>query len=81
MDSRSAIASVDAAMADHGLRPEVGGRSIEVVLWTDGVDRDYARLTTASAPSLSPPHDCLAHLRAAWVADLDGNPIQLVQRR
>jgi catechol 2,3-dioxygenase-like lactoylglutathione lyase family enzyme len=75
------IASVDTAIADHGLRPDLGGRPIEIVLWTDDADRDYARLTAAGAPSLSPPHDFLAHLRVAWVADPDGNPIQLVQRR
>ncbi len=75
------IASVDAASADHSLRPDLGGRPFEIVLWTDATDRDYARLTAAGAPSLSPPHDFLAHLRAAWVADPDGNPIQLVQRR
>jgi predicted enzyme related to lactoylglutathione lyase len=75
------FASVDAAIADHGLRPDLGGRPVEVVLWTDDTDRDYARLTAGGAPSLSPPHDFLATLRAAWVADPDGNPIQLVQRR
>ena len=76
------IASVDAAAADHGLSPELGGRPIEIVLWTDDVDRDHSRLTARGAPSLSPPHDFLASpLRAAWVADPDGNPIQLVQRR
>jgi uncharacterized glyoxalase superfamily protein PhnB len=75
------IASVDAAVADHGLRPELGGRPVEIVLWTDDTDRDYARLTAAGAPSLSPPHDFLASLRLAWVADPDGNPIQLAQHR
>lgn len=74
------IASVDAAVADHGLRPDLGGRPIEIVLWTDDTDRDYARLTTSGAPSLSPPHDFLTRLRVAWVADPDGNPIQLVQQ-
>ena len=76
------IASVDAAVADHGLRPDVGGRSVEIVLWSDNADCDYARLTAAGAPSLSPPHDFLADtLRSAWVADPDGNPVQLVQHR
>jgi hypothetical protein len=75
------IASVDAASADHGLSPDLGGRPVEIVLWTDATDRDYARLTAAGTPSLSPPHDFLADLRAAWVADPDGNPIQLVQHR
>lgn len=75
------IASAAAAVAHHGLSPDLGGRPVEIVLWTDDTDRDYARLTTAGAPSLSPPHDFLSDLRAAWVADPDGNPIQLVQRR
>jgi catechol 2,3-dioxygenase-like lactoylglutathione lyase family enzyme len=76
------IASAEAASADHGLTPELGGRPIEVVLWTDDVDRDLQRLTAHGVPTLSPPHDFLgAALRAAWVADPDGTPIQLVQRR
>jgi catechol 2,3-dioxygenase-like lactoylglutathione lyase family enzyme len=75
------IAAVAAAVADHGLRPDLGGRPAEIVLWTDDADRDHARLTAAGAPSLSEPHDFLGHLRLAWVADPDGNPIQLAQRR
>jgi catechol 2,3-dioxygenase-like lactoylglutathione lyase family enzyme len=76
------VASVDAAIADHGLSPDLGGRPIEIVFWTDDVDRDFARLVAGGIPSLSPPHDFLAgRLRAAWIADPDGNPIQLVQHR
>jgi catechol 2,3-dioxygenase-like lactoylglutathione lyase family enzyme len=75
------VALVDAAVADHGLRPELGGRPVEIVLWTDDTDRDYRRLTAEGVRSLSPPHDFLADLRLAWVADPDGNPIQLAQRR
>lgn len=75
------IADVDAAQADHGLRPELGGRPVEIVLWTDDTDGDYARLTAAGASSLSAPHDFLDDLRLAWVADPDGNPIQLAQHR
>jgi catechol 2,3-dioxygenase-like lactoylglutathione lyase family enzyme len=75
------IAAVEAATADHGLSPDLGGRPVEVVLWTDDTDRDYARLIADGAPSLSPPHDFLANLRLAWVADPDGNPIQLAQHR
>jgi hypothetical protein len=44
------IASIDAAVADHGLRPDLGGRPIEIMLWTDDADGDYARLTIAGAP-------------------------------
>ena len=75
------IASVDAAIADHGLAPRLDGRPVEIVLWTDDTDGDNARLLAAGAPSLSPPHDFLTHLRLAWLADPDGNPIQLAQRR
>lgn len=75
------IASVDAAVADHGLRPDLGGRAIEIVLETEDTDRDHARLVEHGAPSLSAPHDFLGKYRIAWVADPDGNPIQLVQRR
>jgi predicted enzyme related to lactoylglutathione lyase len=75
------IASVDAAI-DHGLEPDLGGRPVEIVLWTDDVDRDQARLIDEGAASLSPPHDFLAgRLHAAWIADPDGNPVQLVQHR
>jgi len=75
------IADADSARADHGLRPSLDGRPVEILLWTDDADRDYARLTAEGAPSLSPPHDWLSNLRLAWVADPDGNPIQLAQRR
>jgi catechol 2,3-dioxygenase-like lactoylglutathione lyase family enzyme len=75
------IADVEAASADHGLSPDLGGRPIEILLWTDDTDRDHARLTAEGAPSLSAPHDFLSDLRLAWVADPDGNPIQLAQHR
>jgi predicted enzyme related to lactoylglutathione lyase len=75
------IAAVDAAIADHGLNPNLAGRPIEIVLRTDDVDGAHARLSAEGAPSLSPPHDFHSDLRLAWVADPDGNPIRLVQKR
>lgn len=79
------ISSVDAAISEHGLNPNLGGRPIGIILWTDDTDRDYARMTAEGTPSLRPPHDFVAEgssrLRTAWVADPDGNPINLVQRR
>lgn len=74
------IATVEAAVADHGLQPKLDGRAMEIVLWTDDTDRAFAELTAAGAPTLSPPHDFLGFLRLAWVADPDGNPIQLCQK-
>lgn len=81
-DFRIGIASADAAAVDHGLSPNLDGRPIEIVLWTDDVDREHSRLTGHGATSLSSPHEFLGGaLRAGWVADPDGNPIQLVQQR
>jgi catechol 2,3-dioxygenase-like lactoylglutathione lyase family enzyme len=76
------IAARDAARADHGLSPGEGGRSIEIVLWTTDTDAAVRKLQDLGAQLLSPAHDFLdGKLRAAWVADPDGNPIQLVQRK
>jgi len=76
------IASVDSAVADHGLPLDLTqpGRGMEIVLWTDDLDAAYARLFAAGAQPLSTPHDWLGTLRVAWLADPDNNPIELVQR-
>lgn len=73
------IASVTAAARDHGLDPDPDGAAAELVLWADDTDAEYERLIRAGARSLSEPHDWLTNLRVAWVADPDGNPIQVVQ--
>jgi predicted enzyme related to lactoylglutathione lyase len=76
------IATVEAAEAHHGLSPAGEGRWIEIVLWTDDTDAAVNSLVAAGAPLLSAPHDFLdGELRAAWIRDPDGNPIQLVQRK
>jgi len=76
-----AISSVEAATRVHGLHPELGGRPAYVLVWTHDTDAAYARLTANGAPSVRPPEDFLSHLRTAWVADPDGNPVNLVQRK
>jgi uncharacterized glyoxalase superfamily protein PhnB len=78
---RLGIADARAAENDHGLHPSFDGRPIEIVLWCEDTDGAFARLTEAGAPALSPPHDWLDDLRLAWVADPDGNPVQLAQHR
>jgi catechol 2,3-dioxygenase-like lactoylglutathione lyase family enzyme len=76
------IAALGAAREHHGLRPEGEGRGIEIVLWTDDTDSAVSTLVAKGAPLLSAAHDFLdGKLRAAWIADPDGNPVQLVQRR
>ena len=55
---------------------------MEIALWTDGVDAAFADFVDAGALPLSAPHDWLGGtLRVAWVADPDGNPVELVERR
>ena len=76
------IATMEAAKEHHSLRPGGEGRWIEIVLWTDDTDAALNALVTKGTPVLTPPHDFLeGALRAAWIADPDGNPIQIVQRR
>jgi predicted enzyme related to lactoylglutathione lyase len=78
---RLGIATVEAAKA-HGLRLNGEGRWIEIVLWTEDTDAAVNALTTKGAPLLSAAHDFLdGRLRSAWIADPDGNPIQLVQQK
>lgn len=77
------IAREAATIKDHGLDLDISrpGRGIEVAIWTDDTDRAYEQLVAAGAPSMSAPHDWLTNLRVAWVADPDGNPVQIVQQR
>jgi hypothetical protein len=76
------IATLDAAKEHHSLRPRGEGRWIEIVLRTDDTDAALNSLVAKVAPLLSPAHDFLdAKLRAAWIADPDGNPVQIVQRK
>lgn len=72
------FASIASAQAVHGLTTGTGGPKAEVCLWTDDVDRVYEDLMARGVASLSAPHDFLGRLRAAWVADPDGNPIEIV---
>lgn len=53
----------------------------ELVVWSEDVDVAYAWLVAQGARSLVPPHDFATVLRGAWVADPDGNPVQVVTRR
>jgi hypothetical protein len=49
-----------------------------VVLRTDDVPGAYAELVRRGVPGLRPPGPWLESLVIAWVADPDGNPVQLV---
>jgi predicted enzyme related to lactoylglutathione lyase len=76
------IATLEAAREHHALRPEGEGRGIEIVLWTDDTDSTVSALVAKGALLLSAAHDFLeGKQHTARIADPDGNPIQLVQRR
>ena len=75
------LASKAAGQSMHGLPLGSGGfPKAELVVWTDNVDAAYTALVEAGVPSVSPPHDFLGMLRAAWVMDPDGNPVEIVSR-
>ncbi|WP_432971880.1 VOC family protein [Dactylosporangium sp. CA-233914] len=78
-DCRLGIASSRSTRDDHGLDPLDAGQRAAVVLWTDDVPGAYADLTVRGAPGLRPPREWRGRLLVAWVADPDGNPVQLAQ--
>jgi glyoxylase I family protein len=73
------IASVDSTRDDHGLDPVADGQRAAVILWTDDLVADYDQLVAGGCPPLKAPHRWLERLTIAWLADPDGNPVQLVQ--
>ena len=73
------IASVASTRDDHGLAPIPEGQRAAVILWTDDAAAAFAEVTANGAPPLAGPHEWLGRLLIAWIADPDGNPIQIVQ--
>lgn len=74
------IATKKSTKEVHGLTPGQN-RGCEIVVWTDDTDLAIQYLLENGATMLSEPHNFLKDLRAGWVQDPDGNPIQLVCKR
>ena len=73
------LASTTAALEHHGLVTGGGNPRAEVCLWTDeDVDALYERLLAQGITGMSEPHTFIGRLRAAWVVDPDGNPVEIV---
>jgi predicted enzyme related to lactoylglutathione lyase len=76
------IATLEAAQRQHGLHPGGAGHWIEVVLRTDDVDTALHELVAKGTTLISAPHDFAGgRLRAGWIADPDGNPVQIYQQQ
>ena len=74
------LASIESARHLHGIVSADGPPRSEVVLWVDNVDEAFSMLKEKGAKPLSEPHDFIGSVRGAWVADPDGNPVQIVMR-
>lgn len=73
------IASVESTRDDHGLDPVPKGQRAAVILWTDDTAATFSELIAEGTPALASPHEWLGRLLITWIADPDGNPIQIVQ--
>lgn len=75
------IATKESTLEIHGINPGSNSGS-EIVFWTENTDSAIQFLLANGAKLLSKPHDFLNNkLRAGWVEDPDGNPIQIVCQR
>ncbi len=75
------IASVSAALDEHGLEVSQDGAAVEIVLWCDDTDAAHATAIAAGARSLEDPHDFQnGRLRVGRVEDPLGNPLGFVQQ-
>jgi catechol 2,3-dioxygenase-like lactoylglutathione lyase family enzyme len=75
------LATIESLQDVHSVAAGTGPPRAEVVVWADDVDAALADLRGKGVRVLSPPHDFAASLRAAWIADPEGNPVQIVMRR
>ncbi|WP_047980224.1 VOC family protein [Ornithinibacillus contaminans] len=78
-DYKIGIASVDSTRDDHDLDPLSHGQRVAVILWTEDTAAAFEPIISKGAEALAIPHKWLDRLLIAWVADPDGNPIQIVQ--
>ncbi|HLV11510.1 MAG TPA: VOC family protein [Trueperaceae bacterium] len=74
------LGAVEAAKRVHGVDAEPGAPAMAVVLWTDDVDAEFARLVAAGVPAVKEPHDTGNGNRNALVRDPDGNLVELVSK-
>jgi lactoylglutathione lyase len=74
------LAALDSLRSVHGVESGAGPPRGEVVVWTDDLDQAFSQVTALGARPLNQPHNFIGAVRGAWVADPDGNPVQMVAR-
>jgi lactoylglutathione lyase len=72
------LGTMEAAKRVHGVDAEPGHPVMALVLWSDDVDADYAKLAAAGAPVLRAPHNTGNNNRNALLRDPDGNLVEIV---
>jgi lactoylglutathione lyase len=75
------LGTVEAAKVVHGVDADPGSPAMVLVLWTDDVDGDFAKLVEAGVHVEKPPHDTGNSNRNALLRDPDGNLVELVAKR
>jgi catechol 2,3-dioxygenase-like lactoylglutathione lyase family enzyme len=76
---RIGLATETSTRDDHGLDPVAEGQRAAVILWTDDTPEGYSHLQHLGASPVKDPEPWLDSLLIAWVEDLDGHLIQIVQ--
>lgn len=76
---RLGLASEQSTREDHGMHPVVEGQRAAMILWTDDTSQAYADLQDLGAQPVKAPSPWLGRLTIAWLEDLDGHLIQVVQ--
>ncbi len=57
-----------------------GSPAMILVVWTDDVDNDCAKLLAGGVPVLQPPHNTGNNNRSAPLRDPDGNLVEIVAK-
>jgi catechol 2,3-dioxygenase-like lactoylglutathione lyase family enzyme len=76
---RIGLAAETSTRHDHGLDPVAEGQRAAVILWTNDTPAGYSRLQQLGAKPVKGPEPWLDRLLIAWVEDVDGHLIQVVQ--
>jgi lactoylglutathione lyase len=75
------LGTVDAAKIVHHVDAKPGSPAMVVVLWTDDIESDFAKLAEAGVHVEEPPHDTGNNNRNALLRDPDGNLVEIVAKR